>query len=77
MQEVEVNSTDVKSQHVKAKAKPLAHVQIIFRTLGFGLIRRENQSNFRKSLGQGEGGEGSKFRQEKAITGLKGIISIN
>jgi len=49
IQEVEVNSTDVKSQHVEATAKPLACVQIIFRTPGFGLIRRENQSNFRRS----------------------------
>lgn len=74
IQEVEVNSADVKSQHVKVPAKPLAHVQIIFGTPGFGLIRRKNQSNLRKSWDKGER---SKFRQEKAITGLKGIISIN
>jgi len=49
--ELEVNSTDVKSQHVKATAKPLALVQIIFPTPGFGLIRGENQSNLRKGMG--------------------------
>lgn len=66
IQGAEVNSTDVKSQPVKATAKPLALVQIIFGTPGFGLIRRENQSNLRKGWGKEKGVNLDKRKQLQA-----------